>query len=297
MKYTEFTINKKTIKASAPYIISASRATDIPAFFGNEFIKSFEKGYIKRQNPFNKKDYYISFKNVRVIVFWTKNAAPFIDKLDFFDDKNINYYFQYTLNNYDNEGFEQNLQNINERIETFKKLSNKIGKDKVIWRFDPLILSNTISVNILIERIYNITQQIHLHTEKLVFSFVDIKKYYKIKRRLENYSNLGIREFTEIEKLSFAEALSDINQDFNLQLSTCAENSDFSKFSIEHNKCIDNKLLIKLFHKDLDLLIFLNKSGNLKDNSQRKLCNCINSKDIGKYNTCRHQCIYCYAMD
>ncbi len=96
-------------------------------------------GYVKWKNPFNGTPLYISFKETRVVVFWTKNPKPmFKQTLDFLDEHVKNYYFQFTLNDYDQEGFEGKVPRVESRINTFKELSNRIGKDKVVWRFDPL---------------------------------------------------------------------------------------------------------------------------------------------------------------
>ncbi len=124
--------NGEIVKGIAPEIISASRSTDIPAFYARWFFNRLEKGYVRWDNPFNKLlPQYVSFKNVRVIVFWTKNPKPIMPFLLLLDKKGINYYFQYTVNDYDDEGFEPNVPPLSERIETMKQLAEKIGKEVV----------------------------------------------------------------------------------------------------------------------------------------------------------------------
>lgn len=181
--------NKITIKddygmivdAIAPVIISASRSTDIPAFYAKWFFNRLTKGYCVWYNPFNQQKMYISFKNCKVIVFWTKNPKPILSYLHILDEMGIHYYFQFTLNNYVNEGFEPNVASVDERVETFKQLSLMIGKERVIWRFDPLIITPSISPRELLKRIWNIGNKLKGYTDKLVFSFIDIKHIEKFK--------------------------------------------------------------------------------------------------------------------
>ncbi|MFN3527507.1 MAG: DUF1848 domain-containing protein [Candidatus Altarchaeaceae archaeon] len=283
----------KEVEAIAPLIISASRATDIPAFYSKWFFNRLKKGYIKWINPFNNTFQYVSFKNLRVIVFWSKNPKQIFPYLKELDDLGINYYFQFTLNDYEEENFEPNIPKLNERIETFKELSNRIGKEKIIWRFDPLILTDKINVDVLLDRIKNIGDKIHNYTEKLVISFVDIEIYSKVKKNLKNFGiNAKEFEIKDIEKI--ANGLKNINKEWNLKISTCAEKVNLERYGIEHNKCIDDELMRKVFYKDKKLIDFLSKK-NLKDKGQRKECKCIVSKDIGQYNTCPHLCVYCYA--
>lgn len=311
------TWNKKTIvndkgepvEATLPFIISASRSTDIPAFFSRWFFNRLERGYVTWVNPFNRKEQYVSFDETKIIVFWTKSPKPMIPHLDKLDKRNILYYFQFTLNDYENEDLEPNVPNLNARINAFKKLSDKIGKEKVIWRFDPLILSDNITVDTLIERIKNIGDQVHQYTEKLVFSFVDITSYKKVQNNLTS-ANQHYREFTQDEINEFSRKISVLNKSWSLSIATCAESVDLQKYNIQHNRCIDDELIYKIGKSDPAILDWLGYSDQmnlslfdeeytnnikLKDKGQRKACGCIVSKDIGIYNTCNHLCTYCYA--
>ena len=131
----------KQVEATAPVIISASRSTDIPAFYAKWFFNRLAKGYCVWYNPFNQQPMYVSFKKCKVVVFWTKNPAPIIPYLPELDKRGIHYYFQVTLNDYEQEGFEPNVPSVKSRIATFRLLSELIGKERVIWRFDPLIVT------------------------------------------------------------------------------------------------------------------------------------------------------------
>jgi len=316
------TDNGEVKPAIAPLIISASRSTDLPAFHSEWLFNRLSKGYVCWQNPFNRtKKQYISFEEVRLFIFWTKNPKPMIRHLNFLDQHDLNYYFQYTLNNYEKEGFEPNVPPLEHRIQTFRCLSELIGKEKVIWRFDPLLLTDQLSVDELLTRIKEIGDQLISYTNKLVFSFADILSYQKVQNNLiqetEVFNTLNIfqAEFSEFQKHEFAQGIQKIlmewlkiNPDF--QIATCAEDIDLEKYQISHNKCIDGELIGKLFGKDKKLMNLLGvkpkeqlrfgeevqlKRPHLKDKGQRKACGCIMSKDIGAYNTCNHLCVYCYA--
>lgn len=298
--------------AVAPVIVSASRATDIPAFYSDWLMQRLKAGYVKWINPFSRQDQYVSFTKTRVIIFWTKNAQPLLRHLPALDRMGINYYFHYTVNDYAAEGLEPNLPGLAARIQTFRQLAKAIGKKKVIWRFDPLILGQDLTVARLLEKVKRVGDALHPFTEKLVISFADIARYKRVQRNLINGGFSGYREFNPPEMRALAAGLQEMNQKWGLRIATCAEEIDLSPYSITHNKCIDDQLLIELFPHDQALMKFLGhepappglfpgatgrgrRAVNLKDKGQRKACGCIVSKDIGQYHTCMHLCQYCYA--
>jgi DNA repair photolyase len=296
--------------AQAPAIISASRSTDIPAFYSDWLVNRVEAGYVKWTNPFNGVPLYVSFARARLFVFWTKNPKSMLDKLDFFDAKGYNYYFQFTLNDYDAERLEPGVPPLEQRIETFITLSQRLGKDRVIWRFDPLLLTETISVDSLLRKVENVGNALARHTSRLVISFGDISAYTKVAKNLA-YAGIHAREFSVDEMRAFAKGLSVLNERWGLKLGTCAETVDLAPYGIEHNRCIDDRLIATLFQNDTSLMRFLGIGGepmqddlfgahpvrtkSLKDKGQREACGCIVSKDIGEYETCPHLCHYCYA--
>lgn len=298
------------VLAQAPIIISASRSTDIPAFYADWFVERWKAGYVKWKNPFNGTPLYVSFKQTRAVVFWSKNPKPMFKHLDFLDEHVKNYYFQFTLNDYDKEGFEEKVPKLESRINTFKELSNRIGKERVVWRFDPLLLTKEINIEELLSRIENIGNQLNNYTNKLVFSFADISIYKKVEKNLKK-GNIDYIEFVPETMIEFANGLNKLNKNWNLELATCAEKFDLNQYGIVHNKCIDDNLMIKLFRHDKALMKFLGvvfieptlfdqseineDTKKLKDKGQREACGCIMSKDIGEYNTCPHDCVYCYA--
>lgn len=143
----------ETVEATTPPIVSASRSTDIPAFYADWFFNRLRIGYSVWINPFNGVPFYISYEKTRFIVFWSKNPRPLLKHLDYLNQRGIGCYFQYTLNDYENEGLEKGVPRLEQRIETFKLLVDKLGKGHVIWRFDPMILTDKISIDNLIANI------------------------------------------------------------------------------------------------------------------------------------------------
>ena len=148
--------NGTKVEASAPVIISASCSTDIPAFYAKWFINRLRAGYCVWYNPFNPKPTYVSFANCKVVVFWTKNPRPLLPLLHELDERGIHYYFQFTLNDYEEEGFEPNVPSVEQRVQTFRQLSEMVGKERVVWRFDPLIVTPQLSPRDLLIKVWNL---------------------------------------------------------------------------------------------------------------------------------------------
>lgn len=331
-KIKQSTDSGAIVEMQAPVIVSASRSTDIPAFYADWFFYRLQKGYSAWTNPFNGVKSYISYDKTRFIVFWSKNPRPLLPYLHVLQERNIGCYIQYTLNDYEKEHLEK-VPPLSARIDTFKQLVEHLGKGAVVWRFDPMILTDKISVNDLIDKVGNIAEQLKGYTEKLVFSFADIASYRKVKLNLEK-NNINYIEWNEILMNEFALKLSEMNRecDWNYQLATCGEKIDIEQYGIVHNHCIDDVPMIRFAYHDKELMDFLKvdirriqplslslfdefdnrsiipadsimitpeiyaiKRKNNKDNGQRQFCGCMVSKDIGQYNTCPHLCEYCYA--
>jgi len=300
----------EVVNAIAPLIVSASRATDIPAFHGEWLLNHLTRGFLTWVNPFNGKPVHVSFAKARAIVFWTKNPGPFLRFLDRLDGLFPNYYFLYTLNDYAHEGWEPGVPSLDERIGAFRRLALRIGPERVIWRFDPLVLAPGLDMMQLGERVIRIAERLKGATRRLVVSFVDIECYPKVKRNLLR-SGAGCREFTLDEKHCWAKAVSERVRAYGMTMTTCAEETDLREFGIDHGRCIDDRLLRRLFAHDRELMAFLGEEPGrqvgmfgdhddprrhpLRDKGQRTHCGCMVSKDIGRYDTCPHQCVYCYA--
>ena len=302
--------NEEFAEAQAPVIVSASRSTDIPAFYAYWFFHRLKVGYSAWTNPFNGVKSFVSYQNTRFIVFWSKNPEPLLGHLDELKERNIGCYIQYTLNDYVKEELEKGVPSLGERIDTFKRLVDKLGKGRVIWRFDPLILTDQISMEDLLRKVENIGDQLKGYTEKLVFSYADIALYKKVKANLEK-SHVNYTEWSTAQMEEFAERLSELNQKWHYQLATCGEKIDIEQYGIQHNRCIDDDLMIRFAHHDKALMDVLGveitegdlfnpkptiiKHRDNRDKGQRQFCGCMVSKDIGEYNTCPHLCEYCYA--
>jgi hypothetical protein len=278
-----------------PILLSASRATDIPAFYADWFMNRCRAGFFSWANPFNPAQVQkVSTAQVRVIVFWSKHPAGILPHLDELDRRGFHYYFQFTLNDYGTEGFEPCLPKLEERIDLFRRLADRIGPERVVWRMDPLLLAGRLGVPALLDKAERLAAKLAGHTRKLVFSFADIEGYPAVKRNLAR-AGIAAREFVRGEMVACAHGLAEINRTHGLELATCAEAVDLSAFGIAHNRCVDGGLMARLWPEDAALMGFLGSRGAGKDKGQRKACGCIASKDIGRYRTCPHGCAYCYA--
>lgn len=316
--------NGVMVEAQAPVIVSASRSTDIPAFYADWFFHRLRVGYSAWTNPFNGAKSYVAYRNTRFIVFWSKNPEQLIAHLDELKQRNIGCYIQYTLNDYVKEGLEKGVPSLEKRIDTFKRLVDELGKGRVIWRFDPLILTDQISIDDLLNKVEYIGDQLQGYAEKLVFSYADIASYRKVKANLEK-NQVHYQEWTEPQMVEFAQQLSVLNQKWHYKLATCGEKIDIDKYGIQHNRCVDDDLMIRFAYRDKVLMDFLGveiktvenslfgtepipagaimlndtqyaiKKKDNRDKGQRQFCGCVVSKDIGEYNTCPHLCEYCYA--
>ena len=182
---------------------------------------------------------------------------------------------------------------LEERLDTFAALAARLGRERVVWRFDPLILSDTVTVETLAARLERVGERLRGHTSRLVISFADIEGYRGVRRRLAQAGG-GWRGFTEPEIRQMAERVAALSRRWGLEVETCCEACDLSAFGIGHGRCVDDRLIARAFGDDAALRAFVAR-GWRKDRGQRKGCGCIPSKDIGAYATCPHRCAYCYA--
>ncbi|MCI7768138.1 MAG: DUF1848 domain-containing protein [Oscillospiraceae bacterium] len=262
-------------------ILSVSRRTDIPAFYSEWFLRRIREGYVYVRNPMNPhqiSSVSLSPEAVDCIVFWTKDPSPMLCRLNELDG--YKYYFQYTLNNYGRE-IEPNIPPLEARLEAFAELSEKIGRERVIWRYDPILFTDHYTAGYHLESFSRLADELSGYTEKCVFSFVDI---YPSKNG-GRLSRIGSRPLSEGELDSFIKGLSEIAAAHDLTLASCAENINGSEYGIIPNSCIDRELIERLIGAEL----------NIKPDGQRANCRCVKCDDIGSYDTCPHGCIYCYA--
>ena len=281
--------------AVEPVILSASRATDVPAFYADWFMNRLRAGWFGWTNPFNpRQTQKVSMAKTRAIVFWSKHPAGLLPHLDELDRRGLHYYFQYTLNDYEAEGWEPHLPPLKERLALFRRLAARLGPERVVWRLDPLLLAAGVGVPELLAKAGRLLAALGGCTRKLVFSFADLAPYPAVRRNLAR-AGLAAREFTRAEMREFASGLAELNRAYGLALATCAEEVDLAEFGIAHNRCVDGEMLARLWPEDAALLEFLGTRAARKDRGQRPACGCLASKDIGRYRTCPHLCVYCYA--
>lgn len=263
-------------------ILSVSRRTDIPSYYSEWFFNRIKEGYLYVKNPLNVHQVSkikITPDVVDCIVFWTKNPKPMMGRLD--ELKDYSFYFQFTLTCYGKD-VEENVPHKKEiMIPVFQELSKKIGGKRVIWRYDPILFNDIYTKEYHLKAFEYIAKVLKGYTEKCVISFVD--DYVKISKNMES---LKIRQLPGTELMEFAKELSRIARENGMQIASCAENIDLEECGIEHNSCIDKKLVEEIIGC---------KIKATKDKNQRRECGCVESMEVGTYNTCLNGCKYCYA--
>lgn len=288
-------------------IISASRRTDIPAFYSDWLMHRLEDGYCTVPNPFNPKQISVvslTPSDVDAIVFWTKNARPMLDKLPYLDKRGYRYYFQFTITGYPRL-LEPLIPPLPQILATFRWLSERIGPARVIWRYDPIVFSNLTGYAYHLDRFATIASSLEGYTRQVVISLLDM--YQKTRSRLEQLekkglqvwnlgagqvgssnSALGEKEVTaEREAAEFFRSLASIADRHGMEIESCAETVNLLPYGISPGKCIDDRLLFDVFGL---------RVTSQKDPNQRPECGCVVSKDIGTYDTCLFGCRYCYAV-
>lgn len=264
-------------------ILSVSRRTDVPACYPEWFMNRLREGFVLVRNPMNPHQVsriVLSPEVVDCIVFWTKNPAPMLPHLPEIERRGYPCLFQVTLNAYDSEA-EANLPPVEERIATVQTLAGRIGKARVAWRYDPILLSEKYTVDWHIRRFEALAGQLQSCTERCIISYLDV--YPKIRSRLREHA---LRACTEEEMRRIAAAFAEIAQSRNMRLQTCAEQIDLAEFGVAHGACIDGDWISSALGLPLDVR---------RDPNQRGRCGCVASIDVGAYNTCRNGCVYCYA--
>jgi len=262
-------------------ILSVSRRTDIPSFYSEWFINRVKEGYVYVPNPFNRKQVSkitINPEVIDCIVFWSKDPSPMLDMLD--KIKDYKYYFQFTLNAYEKD-VEQNTRRKSEIINTFKELSSNIGSNKVIWRYDPILLNDHYNKNYHYYWFERFCRELKGYTTKCIISFIDLYSKTEV-----NTKGLNLLEITSEDMYEMSERLVAIGKDYNISIEACSESIDLSKVGVKKSKCIDEELIQEIIGSEISFI---------KDDTQRIECGCIKSIDIGTYNTCMHNCLYCYA--
>ncbi len=265
-------------------IISATRRCDIPAYYGEWFLNRLKDGYAFVQNPYNQNRYskvYLSKENVDIIAFWTKNPIPFLKYLSKIDELGYLYYFEFTITPYGKKT-EKNLPDKEVLIDTFVKLGEKLGKHRMVWRYDPIIIDENYDIAYHEEKFAYMAGRLSGSASRCVISFVDGYKNVAARMGKDPSYNISLSSVHEISKI-----FSEIAKENNMKIFTCAEKYDLEKYGIKHGACID---------KDIIENILGCKIIGAKDKNQRPECLCVESIDIGTYNCCANGCEYCYAL-
>ena len=271
-------------------IISASRRTDIPKYYSDWFINRIKEGYVDVRNPMYPSQvsrYSLNPEIVDGIVFWTKDPEPILKKLDEFS--RYSYYFQFSLTPYGKD-VENNLPDKHVLINTFKELSSKIGKERVNWRYDPILLNDKYSIEYQIHAFEKIAAELNGYTKNVTISFID--EYNFGGRSI--FTSLKAQEINLSQQNLLAEKISEIAHENGMSVDTCAEKIDLQKYGIKNARWVDSRIFEKLNNCKLSRL--KTRYEELpKDTSQRKECLCVDSIDVGWPNTCLNGCNYCYA--
>jgi len=271
-------------------VISASRRTDIPAFYADWFIRRIEAGYCTVPNPYNRSQVNrISLEpnDVDAIVFWTRHPRPMFPSLLKLEESGYRFYFMISILGYPRQ-FEPHGPDLNQSILDFQELSGRIGPDRVIWRYDPVILSPATDGQYHLEHFHEIAESLQGATKRVVISIVDIYRKNNKRMALLEDEFRPVQSETEVKAqiCRLMPQLVSVASSVGMEIQSCAEEIDLDTFGIKTGKCIDDRLLNEIFASDVPVH---------KDPGQRPLCGCIPSKDIGMYNSCPFGCRYCYA--
>jgi hypothetical protein len=262
-------------------IICASRRTDIPAFHSEWMMNRLRAGYALVRNPVHRSTVYrvdLTPKNVDCIVFITKDPGPIITHLDEIDAMHLNYIFQITVTPYGKD-VEPGVRSKADIADSFRQLSDRVGKKRTVWRYDPVIFNEKFDIGYHERKFETLCCEFQGYTGRCTFSFLDM--YDKLE------SSLGpdvLRSATEEEVDSFGRMISKVSERYGIVPSYCCAKHDLSEYGIKPRGCIDRDMMMSLG------MPFEEMSAPI-----RKGCKCVKNIDIGGYDTCDHDCIYCYA--
>jgi len=265
----------------------------LPAFYSEWFINRIREGYFISVNPFNpgqRRRVSLRPEDVAAIFFWSKNPAPLLKYLSLLDRQGYRYLFHYTLNNYP-RCLEPRIPLLTDRVAIFKKLAERIGPARVIWRYDPIIISNLTSIQYHLDKFGYLAEELRGYVNEIRISFLQF--YDKVRRKLTGLlpaDKLVITDLREVQRrddlkrlaLNFA-AIARANK---MEIKSCAEKIDLSSYGIHPGGCIDLELVNRIFGLALPIK---------KDKAQRPECLCAQSVDMGSYDSCKFNCSYCYA--
>lgn len=264
-------------------IISASRRTDIPAFYVDWLMQRLRQGFVLVRNPFNPLQVSrvsLDPQVVDCIVFWTKNPGSLLEKLPEIERLGHRFVVQFTLNAYDRT-LEQHVPPLPERLRTFRQLADRIGPNRVLWRFDPILFTRSHGPDAVLRTFTRLAGQLRASTRQCTISFLSL--YAKCRR---NMADIALLEPADEEKRGLVHQLSAVAGDNGIHLKACCDPFLHETCGIEAGRCIDAELIADITGFPLTIP---------KDKGQRSGCGCAVSVDIGAYDTCPQGCRYCYA--
>lgn len=268
-------------------VISASRRTDIPAFYPEWFMNRIREGYVRWMNPLSRAVYQVSLRpeDVGAIVFWSKNYLPLLPYLDELDKADYRMVFHFTITGLP-DVFEPQVPNTAELVKCACILSERYGSESVLWRYDPVLISSITSEQYHLDRFRHMCSELEGAVKSSYFSFaVFYGKVLRNSQILKNQTGIECMDLPVDDRITLANTLADIAAQHGIEmLSCCGDYLLGDKIKKAH--CVDADLLQRLFG---------DKVGDLATHPTRKECGCYESKDIGTYGTCPHGCVYCYA--
>lgn len=261
-------------------IINTGGRTDTVQYYTKWLLKRFEEGFVYSRNPLfpNKVTRYeLTPDKVDCVIFCSKDYKPILDYLPKIIEK-FSTYFYYTITSYGRD-VEPNVPSIEKSIETLKKLSSIVGKKRLAWRYDPVLLTEKYTIKAHLESFEMMAREIAPFVDRCIFSFVEM--YKKLKTNMPEI----ILMTTEDENV-LARGMGAIAEKYGLYLQTCGTNGDYSQYGIHPSGCMTLKMLGNA--NDIQF-------RSLKHKGMRQGCHCMESRDIGAYDTCLNGCKYCYA--
>lgn len=269
-------------------IISASRRTDIPAFYAEWFMNRVRAGFCDVPNPVNPNQVgRVSLRpeDVDAVVFWTRHPGPLFEHFDELDCRGFRYYFQFTLLGYPKMLAPASPPG-NKSVEVFRILSDRIGPKRIVWRYDPIILSNLTPESWHLENFRDFTATLGGFTHRVVISLLD--RYPFIEKRLRRLEEQGLKFSPPGEGAvnGLIKEMTRIAVGAGMDIFGCAEGGRLERLGVPPGKCIDDELIERVFKM---------RVAGRKDPGQRPACRCVVSRDIGIYDTCPMGCVYCYA--
>lgn len=261
-------------------IINTGGRTDTVQYYTDWLLRRFSEGYVLSRNPLfpNKVTRYeLTPDNVDCVVFCSKNYKPILPRLHEITER-FNTYFHYTITAYGKD-IEPGVPSIGESMETLIALSKQVGRQRIAWRYDPVLLTKEYTVQRHLETFERMAKVLSPHIDRCIFSFVEM--YKKLEINMPELIPLS-----EEDKDVLARGLGAIANQYGISIQTCGTNGDFARYGIHASGCMTLDIL-----GTANGIVF----KNLKHKGMRQGCHCIESRDIGAYDTCLNGCKYCYA--